>query len=104
MLSCVAWMKPGDVIQLDEPILWFLPQDQPWGIRAINACFEGVTRAKIALHVCQGNYNPDPAAHVGIRIFPSEFAAMLPVFQGAKGDVVLMAVASLAAADRTALH
>ncbi len=77
---------------------------QPWGIRAINACFEGVTRAKKALHVCQGNYNPDPAAHVGIRIFPSEFAAILPVIQGANVDVVLMAFASLAVTDLTALH
>ncbi len=93
-----------DVIQLDEPILWFLPQDQPWGIRAINVCFEGVTRAKKALHVCQGNYNPDPTAHVGIRIFPSEFAAILPVIQGANVDVVLMAFASLEVEDLTALH
>jgi methionine synthase II (cobalamin-independent) len=93
-----------DVIQLDEPILWFLPQDQPWGIRAINACFEGVKHAKKALHVCQGNYNPDPAAHVGIRIFPAEFAAILPVIQGANVDVVLMAFASLGVEDLTALH
>ncbi len=93
-----------DVIQLDEPILWFLPQDQPWGIRAINACFEGVKHAKKALHVCQGNYNPDPAAHVGIRIFPSEFAAILPVIQGASVDVVLMAFTSLGEKDLTALH
>jgi 5-methyltetrahydropteroyltriglutamate--homocysteine methyltransferase len=93
-----------DVIQLDEPILWFLPQDQPWGIRAINACFEGVKHAKKALHVCQGNYNPDPAAHVGIRIFPAEFAAILPVIQGANVDVVLIAFASLGVEDLAALH
>ncbi len=93
-----------DVIQLDEPILWFLPQDQPWGIRAINACFEGVKNAKKALHVCQGNYNPDPAAHVGIRIFPAEFAAILPVIQGANVDVVLIAFASLGVEDLAALH
>lgn len=93
-----------DVIQLDEPILWFLPPDQPWGIRAINACFEGVKRAKKALHVCQGNYNPDPAAHVGIRIFPAEFAAILPVIQEANVDVVLVAFASLREEDLTALH
>jgi 5-methyltetrahydropteroyltriglutamate--homocysteine methyltransferase len=93
-----------DVIQLDEPILWFLPGDQPWGIRAINACFEGVKRAKKALHVCQGNYNPDPAAHVGIRIFPSEFKAILPVIQDANVDVVLMAFASLGQEDLTILH
>src|SRR5512144_450296 len=42
-----------DVIQLDEPILWFLAGDQPWGIRAINACFEGVTGAVKVLHLCQ---------------------------------------------------
>ncbi len=93
-----------DVIQLDEPILWFLPQDQPWGIRAINACFEGVKHAKKVLHVCQGNYNPDPAAHVGIRIFPAEFAAILPVIHGANVDVVLMAFASLGVEDLTALR
>jgi 5-methyltetrahydropteroyltriglutamate--homocysteine methyltransferase len=93
-----------DVIQLDEPILWFLPQDQPWGIRAINACFAGVKRAKKALHVCQGNYNPDPAAHVGIRIFPAEFAAILPVIQGADVDLVLIAFASLGEEDLTALQ
>ncbi|MBV9690124.1 MAG: hypothetical protein JO202_10505 [Ktedonobacteraceae bacterium] len=93
-----------DVIQLDEPILWFLPQDQVWGIRAINACFAGVKHAKKALHVCQGNYNPDPAAHIGIRIFPSEFAAILPVIQESNVDVVLMAFASLKVADLTPLR
>jgi 5-methyltetrahydropteroyltriglutamate--homocysteine methyltransferase len=93
-----------DVVQLDEPILWFLSGDQPWGIRTINACFEGVTRAKRALHVCQGNYNPDPSAHVGLRIFPAEFAAILPVLQGAAIDVVLMAFASLGVKDLSALR
>ncbi|MBI4640272.1 MAG: hypothetical protein HY731_06230, partial [Candidatus Tectomicrobia bacterium] len=29
-----------DVIQLDEPVLWFLLNDQSWGIKAINTCFE----------------------------------------------------------------
>ncbi len=93
-----------DVIQLDEPILWFLAGDQPWGIRAINACFKGVRRSKRALHVCQGNYNPDPSAHVGLRIFPAEFAAILPVLQGATVDVVLMAFASLGVKDPSVLR
>lgn len=93
-----------DVIQLDEPILWFLAGDQPWGIRAINACFKGVKRARKALHVCQGNYNPDPSAHMGIRIFPAEFAAILPVLRGAKVDVILMAFASLRVEDISALR
>lgn len=93
-----------DVIQLDEPILWFLAGDQPWGIRAINACFEGVARAKRALHVCQGNYNPDPAAHVGMRIFPAEFAAILPVVRDANVDLAVMAFASLRVEDLSALR
>ncbi|OGP78311.1 MAG: hypothetical protein A2Z13_10800 [Deltaproteobacteria bacterium RBG_16_64_85] len=93
-----------DVIQLDEPILWFLAGDQPWGIRAINSCFEGVKRAKKTLHVCQGNYNPDPSAHVGLRIFPAEFSAILPVLRGADVDVVLMAFASLGVGDLAALR
>ena len=93
-----------DVIQIDEPILWFLAGDQPWGIRAINACFEGVRRSKRALHVCQGNYNPDPSAHLGLRIFPAEFHAILPVLLGAEVDVILMAFASLGVEDLSALR
>lgn len=92
-----------DVIQLDEPILWFRPDDQPWGIKAVNTCFQGVKRAKKALHVCQGNYNPDPTAHRGLRIFPSEFKAILPVMQGAQVDLVLMAFAGLKEKDISAL-
>lgn len=92
-----------DVIQLDEPVLWFRPDDQAWGIEAINACFKGVQHAKKALHVCQGNYNPDPTAHRGLRIFPSEFAAILPVMQGAQVDVILMAFAGLREQNISAL-
>lgn len=92
-----------DVIQLDEPVLWFRPDDQTWGIKAINACFRGIARAKRALHVCQGNYNPDPTAHRGLRIFPSEFQAILPVMQGAEVDLVLMAFAALKEKDISAL-
>jgi 5-methyltetrahydropteroyltriglutamate--homocysteine methyltransferase len=83
-----------DVIQLDEPILWFLKGDQSWGAEAINTCFNGVKNAKKLLHVCQGNYNPDPSAHKGIRIFPSEFAAILPLIEKSNVDIVHMAAAS----------
>ncbi|MBI5575521.1 MAG: hypothetical protein HY896_04075 [Deltaproteobacteria bacterium] len=93
-----------DVIQIDEPILWFLAADQPWGIRALNACFRGVKRAKRALHLCQGNYNPDPAAHVGLRIFPAEFSSIVPVLQEAKVDVFLMAFSSLGVEDLSVLR
>lgn len=92
-----------DVIQLDEPILWFRPDDQAWGVKAVNACFRGVKHAKKALHVCQGNYNPDPAAHRGLRIFPSEFKAILPVMHGAEVDLILMAFAGLKETDISAL-
>lgn len=93
-----------EVIQLDEPILWFLAADQSWGIRAINAAFRGVKRAKRALHLCQGNYNPDPSAHMGLRIFPAEFSAILPVLQGAKVDAFLMAFSSLGVEDLSVLR
>lgn len=88
-----------DVIQIDEPILWFRTEDQKWGVNAINACFDGVKHALRAIHICQGNYNPDPSAHVGLRIFPGEFENVLPIIQGAEVDVVLMAFASLKVED-----
>ncbi len=88
-----------DVIQIDEPILWLRTEDQKWGVEAINACFDGVKHALRAIHICQGNYNPDPSAHVGLRIFPGEFENVLPIIQGADVDVVLMAFASLKVED-----
>jgi 5-methyltetrahydropteroyltriglutamate--homocysteine methyltransferase len=84
-----------DVIQLDEPILWFLTEDQEWGIRCINKCFEDVRNAQRALHLCQGNYNPDPDQHIGLRIFPSPFEAILPLLDGAEVDSVLLAFSGL---------
>jgi 5-methyltetrahydropteroyltriglutamate--homocysteine methyltransferase len=92
-----------DVIQLDEPILWFLPKDQPWGVKLINACFDGVKTAKRALHLCQGNYNPDPNEHKGIRIFPSDFQSVVPIIEGAEVDVILMAFSSLGVEDLSCL-
>ncbi|MGA9097759.1 MAG: hypothetical protein WB392_02370 [Methanotrichaceae archaeon] len=92
-----------DVIQIDEPVLWLRTEDQKWGIKAINSCFEGVKHAIRAIHICQGNYNPDPSAHVGLRIFPAEFENVLPIIQDAEVDVVLMAFASLGVEDLKAL-
>jgi 5-methyltetrahydropteroyltriglutamate--homocysteine methyltransferase len=88
-----------DVIQLDEPILWFLAGDQEWGIDAINRCFEGVTHSRRALHLCQGNYNPDPSAHIGIRIFPAEFDAVRPLLERVDVDTIHLAFASLGVDD-----
>lgn len=84
-----------DVIQLDEPVIWFAAQDQKWAVDAINACFADIKRSKKALHVCQGNYNQDPNARKGLRIFPAEFKAIVPVLEACDVDVVLMTFTSL---------
>ena len=75
-----------DFIQLDEPLFWLMPQDLSWAIEAVNACFEGVARAKRGLHLCQGNYNVDPTAHVGRRLFPGDYKAIFPQILEAKVD------------------
>jgi 5-methyltetrahydropteroyltriglutamate--homocysteine methyltransferase len=93
-----------DAIQLDEPVLWFLAGDREWGVEAINRCFAGVTNGLRVLHLCQGNYNPDPGAHVGIRIFPAEFDAVRPLLEGAAVDVVHLAFASLGVEDLAPLR
>jgi len=92
-----------DVIQLDEPILWFLTGDQEWGIEAINRCFAGVKRAKKALHLCQGNYQPDPSAHKGLRIFPSKFNDALPIIKGVNVDIIVLAFSSFDEKDISVL-
>ncbi|MBX9878382.1 MAG: cobalamin-independent methionine synthase II family protein [Candidatus Obscuribacterales bacterium] len=84
-----------DFIQLDEPVIWFAAQDQKWAIEAINTCFSGVKRAKKALHVCQGNYNQDPNARKGLRIFPAEFKSIIPVLEQCDVDIILMTFTSL---------
>lgn len=53
MIDYFAAKIPGcDVIQIDEPILWLRTKDQKWGVKAINACFEGVKHAIRAIHIC----------------------------------------------------
>ena len=93
-----------DVIQLDEPIVWFLAEDRDWAVRCVNRCFEGVTRARRALHLCQGNFNPDPAEHVGLRIFPSRFEAIVPVLEEVDVDLVLLAFSGLGVDDLAPLR
>jgi 5-methyltetrahydropteroyltriglutamate--homocysteine methyltransferase len=84
-----------DVVQLDEPIIWFLEDDAEWAVRCVNRCFDGVTNATRALHLCQGNYNPDPAARQGLRIFPAPFEAIVPVLEAVDVDLVLLAFSGL---------
>ncbi|MFQ5809961.1 MAG: hypothetical protein ACE5JM_10115 [Armatimonadota bacterium] len=66
-----------EVIQLDEALWAFFPDDLEWAIRAANACVEGV-EAYTILHLCQGNYNPDPSQRVGRRLFPGDFGNLFP--------------------------
>ncbi len=42
-------------IQIDEPVWVGYPQDMPWMVESFNRLVSGVD-AKIALHVCYGNY------------------------------------------------
>lgn len=84
-----------DFIQLDEPVIWFAAQDQKWAVEAINTCFAGITKSRKALHVCQGNYNQDSNARKGLRIFPAEFKAIVPVLEQCNADIILMTFASL---------
>ena len=44
-----------DFIQIDEPVWVGYPQDMPWLVESFNKLVSGV-KAKIALHVCYGNY------------------------------------------------
>ncbi len=88
-----------DAIQLDEPVLWFMPDDHSWALELVNRCFAGVNNALKVVHVCQGNYNANPDPHVGIRVFPSVFDNILPVFQHADVDLFLMAFSGLEEED-----
>jgi 5-methyltetrahydropteroyltriglutamate--homocysteine methyltransferase len=94
----------ADVVQLDEPIVWFLADDQEWATDCINRCFEGVTAARRALHLCQGNYNPDPSAHLGLRIFPAPFEQILPVLEHVDVDEVLLAFSGVGVHDLAPLR
>ena len=83
-----------DALQIDEPILWFKNEDRSWVVPLIDRCFSGVKKAARVLHLCQGNYHPDPAAQKGLRIFPAKFSNLVPIAEAARVDVVAMAFAS----------
>jgi len=84
-----------DVIQLDEPIIWYLQADAEWAVPAINDCFQGIANAITAVHLCQGNFNADPAQHRGLRIFPADFSAIFPLLNQLSADAFLLAFSSL---------
>ncbi len=92
-----------DVIQLDEPIIWYLQADVEWAKSTINDCFRGIEHALTAVHLCQGNFNANPAEHRGLRIFPAEFSSILPLLHELSADAILLAFASLAVSDISVL-
>lgn len=59
-----------DSIQIDEPVWVGYPQDMPWLVESFNRLVRGV-KAKIALHVCYGNYQLR-------RLFSGEYAELFP--------------------------
>ena len=59
-----------DFIQIDEPVWVGYPKDLPWLIQTFNKLVEGV-EAKIALHVCYGNYQLK-------KLFKGQYAELFP--------------------------
>lgn len=59
-----------DFIQIDEPVWVGYPKDMPWLVESFNALVKGLD-AKIALHVCYGNYQLK-------RLFTGEYAELFP--------------------------
>ncbi|MEW6510962.1 MAG: methionine synthase [Bacteroidota bacterium] len=59
-----------DFIQIDEPVWVGYPQDMPWLVESFNRLVDGV-KAKIALHVCYGNYQLK-------RLFKGQYDELFP--------------------------
>lgn len=59
-----------EFIQIDEPVLVGYPQDMPWLVESFNKLVDGVN-AKIALHVCYGNYQLK-------KLFKGQYAELFP--------------------------
>ena len=59
-----------DFIQIDEPVWVGYPRDMPWLVETFNTLVEGV-KAKIALHVCYGNYQLK-------KLFQGQYAELFP--------------------------
>ncbi len=67
-----------DLIQIDEPIWVGYPQDMPWLVESFNKLVAGVN-AKIALHVCYGNYQLK-------KLFTGQYGELFPAILETKSD------------------
>ncbi len=59
-----------EFLQIDEPVWVGYPQDMPWLVESFNTLVNGVN-AKIALHVCYGNYQLK-------RLFAGQYEELFP--------------------------
>lgn len=67
-------------IQIDEPIWVGYPQDMPWLVESFNRLINGV-QAKIALHVCYGNYQLK-------KLFTGQYAELFPAILDTHADQI----------------
>ena len=71
-----------DFIQIDEPVWVGYPQDMPWLVESFNRLVDGV-HAKIALHVCYGNYQLK-------KLFKGQYAELFPAILETKAQQICL--------------
>jgi 5-methyltetrahydropteroyltriglutamate--homocysteine methyltransferase len=69
-----------DFIQIDEPVWVGYPQDMPWLVESFNRLVSGV-KAKIALHVCYGNYQLK-------KLFVGQYEELFPTILETNADQI----------------
>jgi 5-methyltetrahydropteroyltriglutamate--homocysteine methyltransferase len=69
-------------IQIDEPVWVGYPQDMPWLVESFNKLVQGVD-AKIALHVCYGNYQLK-------KLFKGQYDELFPAILDTRSHQISM--------------
>jgi 5-methyltetrahydropteroyltriglutamate--homocysteine methyltransferase len=69
-------------IQIDEPVWVGYPEDMPWLVESFNRLVKGVN-AKIALHVCYGNYQLK-------KLFSGQYDELFPAILETRADQISM--------------
>jgi 5-methyltetrahydropteroyltriglutamate--homocysteine methyltransferase len=71
-------------IQVDEPVWVGYPQEvRAWAVEAFNRTVAGLEPARIALHICYGNYRRR-------RLFPGTYRDLMPAVFGARAHQLLL--------------
>jgi 5-methyltetrahydropteroyltriglutamate--homocysteine methyltransferase len=71
-----------DCVQIDEPVWVGYPADMPWLVESFNRLVNGV-KAKIALHVCYGNYQLK-------KLYTGEYGELFPAILDTRSDQLSM--------------